>query len=203
MSLKQNNPNKETEQYVLWDEIPAMKKYPKSAKRANRSLELIAEFKDGYAKNWYFAVGECFKDELDIKYTQRIEKIKINGKIQYEEVLDKNGKLKKKAKTKKVRRWTQGTSYSFAEGHVIYDVPKVYLPWREALHHIKLACHVIRATPGRFNDENQFIDGAVTFKLSKPNDNKSGLKTISQYTLTQTDFVYYLKTGILPLLQHH
>jgi len=76
------------------------------AGRQKRSLELIAEFVDGYAEDWHFAVGECFRDELDIKYTQRIED------------------------TKNVMRWAHGPFYCFAEGHVLYDTPKGYLQWR-------------------------------------------------------------------------
>lgn len=144
-----------------------------SQKRQNRSLILIADFINGYAKGWHFAVGECFKDQLDIKYTDR----SINGK--------------------KTKILTQGKLFCFAEGHVIYDTPKAYLQWSEALKHIKLRCFVIRAVPNRLDRKGNIINGAVVFKLSKPNKNKDGLETIGQYDLTQNAFVTYLKTGIL------
>jgi hypothetical protein len=44
-----------------------------ASKREKRSLELIAEFEGGYAVSWKFAVGEYFKDALDIKLTERKE----------------------------------------------------------------------------------------------------------------------------------
>ena len=43
------------------------------AKSGKRSDKLIATFKEGFADNWYMAVKECFRSQLDIKYTSRIE----------------------------------------------------------------------------------------------------------------------------------
>ncbi len=43
------------------------------AKSGKRSDRLIATFKEGYADNWYMAVRDCFRSQLDIKYTSRIE----------------------------------------------------------------------------------------------------------------------------------
>lgn len=141
------------------------------AGRQKRSLELIAEFVYGYTKDWYFAVGECFRDELDIKYTQRIEN------------------------TKKVMRWTQGPFYCFAEGHILYDTPKGYLQWSEALKHIGVVCSVIRATPNLLNDQGAFVNGQVYFKLSKPNQSRTGLDAVDNYQATQNEFVQFLKKG--------
>jgi hypothetical protein len=121
--------------------------------KVDRTRKLIADFENGYAKGWFFAVKECFKDELDIKYTQRVEAVKVDGAIQYEEVLDKNGNVKTKKKTKKTMEWTQGPYYSFNEGHVIYDTPKAYLIWSEALKYLKVRCEVLRSQPNRFHDK--------------------------------------------------
>jgi hypothetical protein len=99
--------------------------------RQKRSLVLIADFVDGYAKDWHFAVGDCFREQLDIKFTPRIE--------------DK----------KEVMRWTQGKEYCFAEGHVIYDTPKAYLQWSEALKHIACVCSVLWATPNKIKIETK------------------------------------------------
>lgn len=88
-----------------------------------RSLNLKTNFENGYAQGWYFAVGECFKDQLDIKYTQRIKKIKKNNKIQYENLSNNDGNplinkdLKIKDKENKIEGvWTQGLFYCFSEG---------------------------------------------------------------------------------------
>ena len=92
-------------------------------------------------------------------------------------------------------KWTQGRYYCFAEGHVLYDTPKAYMVWGEALKHIKLGLQIIRAVPCTVDSENQFKEGSVTFTLSKPNDEKTGLNNAGQFHLTQTEFVDFLKTG--------
>lgn len=130
-------------------------------KREKRSLNLIADFEDGYAEGWYFAVGEAFKDQLDTKLTPRKE----DGKT--------------------VMRWTQGKLFAFAEGYVLYDIPKAYLPtWGEALKHIKLRCEIIRAVPCSLDDEGYFKSGSVAFTLSEPNKDRTGLETIGQNRYT-------------------
>ena len=48
------------------------------------------------------AVKECYRNELDIKFTER----KKNKQSFWE--------------------WTQGPYFSFAEGHLFYDTPKAY-----------------------------------------------------------------------------
>lgn len=141
--------------------------------KEKRSLDLIADFVDGYASGWHFAVGECFKDELDIKFTDRVE----DGK--------------------EVRRWTQGKLYCFAEGHRIYNTPNGYLQWSEALKHLKLICEVVRAIPNKTGPRGRILPGQVTFKLSKPNATQTNVETVGQHHLSQDGFVEFLKTGIL------
>ena len=48
------------------------------------------------------AVKECYRNELDIKYSERKK-----DKQSYSE-------------------WTQGPYFSFAEGHLFYDTPQAY-----------------------------------------------------------------------------
>jgi hypothetical protein len=146
-------------------------------KREKRSRELIVEFEEGYAKGWCFAVGEAFKDQLDIKYTERIDE----------------------GTKRKVLCWTQGPFYAFGEGHIIYDTPKAYLQWSEALKHIKVACEVIRGTPNSLNENGEFVNGHVYFKLSEPNRNRTSLEPVGNYQITQNEFVDFLKTGKVPV----
>ena len=138
-------------------------------KKHMRSLKLIANFIDGYAEGWHFAVGECFKDELDIKYVDRV----IKGK--------------------KIKKWTQGPYFCFAEGHIIYDIPKEYHFQNESCK----VCSVIRATPNQLDGNGKFIHGFVTFKLSQLIGNWDSYETIGQYNLTQNAFVDFLQTGNL------
>ncbi len=168
-----------------------------------RSLDLIAKFNNGYAQNWFFAVGEYFKDALDIKFTPRVIPILKDGKKQYKKVLDQQGKVifKKDGtpKTKKITRkghlWTQGPCYNFEEGHIFYDTPKAYMIWREALKHIKYMCEIIQGTTALLSDDQRLVSGQVHFKLRKNVDAK--LEDVGAYHCTQYEFVTFLKTGIL------
>lgn len=166
--------------------------------KEKRSLELIASFANGYINGWYFAVGECFKDALDIKLTERREPFIIDGIRQYE-ITEKNSVKKKKPLSKTVMRWTQGMCYSFAEGHILYDTPKAYLEWKDALKYINMACFIVRATPSGINGDGLFTNGSVTFKLAKPNDARDELRIIGQYHLNQKEFVQFLKDGKIDL----
>ena len=89
----------------------------KKASRELRTLDLIAEFENGFAKGWLFPIPEAFKNELDIKLMPRMEPVfDKNGQPLMAEVKDKEGnvKLKKdgspklKRVTRPVMRWTQG-----------------------------------------------------------------------------------------------
>lgn len=141
--------------------------------RVTRTLELIADFTDGYAKGWYFAVGEWFKDQLDIKYTNRMEK------------------------KKRVMRWTQGKYYCFDAGQVLYDAPTRGLQWCDAVKCFRIACSVVRATPNTINEEKQFIHGQVQFDLHQSRSDGVGLELIGHFQLSQNEFVNFLRTGML------
>ena len=164
--------------------------------RGKRSLTLIANFANGFAGGWYFAVNESFKDALDIKMTPRVEPILKDGERQYEYRLV-NGKNKKCLITKKVLRWTQGTQYDFTDGSRLYNTPFGYLVWASALKHISLACEVIKATPNNLDKKGTHIHGRVYFILSKPDPGQTCLETIARYDCTQNEFVRFLKTGQL------
>jgi len=163
--------------------------------RTKRSLSLIVKFVDGYADGWFFAVGEYFKDQLDIRFTERIEPELIDGQIQYGWV-KKNEKTRKRKLTKKVFKWTQGNAYSFAQGHVLYDSKLAKrLIWKEAMKHISLVCQVTSATSDLTDEKGYFIHGSVHFDLLRPDEHKKTLITDGQYHLSQHDFVNFLKTG--------
>lgn len=130
-----------------------------SKRKQLRSLELGADFVDGFAEGWHFAVGEFFRDELDIKLTERVEK------------------------GVQVLRWTQGPYYAFKEGHILYDTPKAYLQWSEAIKHIKRMIMIVRATPNRPGDDRSLVKGTVTFRLSRPKESKRQSSGRSHYVL--------------------
>ncbi|MCG8639125.1 MAG: hypothetical protein MI862_05290 [Desulfobacterales bacterium] len=173
-------------------------------KREKRSKTLIAKFKDGFAEGWFFQVGEFFKPQLDIVHSpRRVDVVDENGVTKQIQKRDKNGVLKFKkdgspfmVKMKKtVYVWTQGNQFCFEEGHTIYDSPKAYLAWSEALKHITYSCTILNAVPCMISSENKTTKGQVSFKLSKINKERTGLDPINIFNMTQPEFVDFLKTG--------
>ncbi len=146
-------------------------------KREIRSLDLIADFDDnGFALGWAMAVKRCFRQELDIKYTDR-------------KLADPNAKNQSAT----IKCWTQGKAFCFAEGHVIYDSPKAGLVWSEAVKHISLRCKVVRAVPNDTTGQG----GRVIFQLSSLNGQITDPNLLGHHELTQNQFVQFLKTGDL------
>ncbi len=153
-----------------------------------RSTELIATFRDGYAENWYMAVRDTFRSQLDIKYTSRIEN------------------QSKGADKSEVKLWTQGARIAFDKGHIFYDTPNGYLSWDEAMKHIKLACVVINAKPNSIkrkkspnNKEKikKLINGFVEVEFLGPNDDKTELIKRDEKKMSQNEFVEFLMHGNL------
>jgi len=138
-----------------------------------RHTNLIADFVNGYAAGWFMAVKECYRNELDIKFIER-----------------------KKAK-QSFFEWTQGPYFSFAEGHIFYDTPKAYKKWGQATKAIKIACKIISATPTVLDKNKNLVEGKVVFTIYKPDAKRISLNADKDYTLSQTEFVNFLKTGVL------
>jgi hypothetical protein len=156
------------------------KKIELLATKGQRSTELIATFKDGYAENWFMAVRECFRSQLDIKYTPRIEKRP-----------DGVGK-------REVKHWTQGPRIAFEKGHIFYDTPLGYQLWEKATRHIKLACIVV---DGKANDiikkkaGNELIEGFVVVEFLVPDIDKKRLIRQGEKKMSQNEFVEFLMHG--------
>lgn len=175
----------------------------KTLRESRRSTALIANFIDGYAAGWTFAVKETFKSALDIKRT----KITFEG-IVYD-------------------AWTQGSSYQFQRGDTFYSDKLGYSCWERFLElpqavvlQIKYDCYSGYETiasfegilTGEFNPnrlitpksleaapilmEYQSYDpGTITVEMLVPDDTKKRLKTIEEITMTQDDFISLLQSG--------
>jgi hypothetical protein len=150
------------------------------ARERERSTELIANFTDGFADDWFMAVRECFKEELDIRLTDRKK-----DKISY-------------------RDWKQGPDYCFSEGQILYDSKYGYSNWQNAMENINIACQIVEAKPNmpiKFVNEktgkNNFktSEGYVKFVLYKPNADRDKLMGFVGYHLTQNQFVKFLQYG--------
>jgi len=72
------------------------------ARTTKRSEILIAQFVDGFALGWAFAVPEAFREALDIRMTTKM------------------------MCKKEIRIWTQGMSFSFKEGDTIHNSRLAY-----------------------------------------------------------------------------
>lgn len=138
-----------------------------------RHSQLVADFVNGYAKDWHMAVKDCYRNELDIKYTER------------------------KRNKQSFREWTQGPYFSFAEGHLFYNTPKAYRKWEDAIKDIKVVCQITSATPTILDRNKNLVEGMVEFTIYKPDEKFTSLKAVRDYKLTQTEFVKYLKFGSL------
>ena len=146
--------------------------------RTKRQPDLIKTPEDNENCGWHMYVPASFNSALDIKQTPRI----------------KDGK--------ETSVWTQGSTFSFKTGDTIYDTPKAYLEWREALKHISLCISVEEATdaiPAKKNTEqNEIIprqSGSVRFSILTPNDQQTEIVKRGSFQLTQDEFVRYLIEG--------
>ena len=144
---------------------------------SKRTRNLIAEFSNGYAKGWFIPVKECFKRELDIRYTARTKKRET-----YFE-------------------WTQGPYYCFSAGQVLYQSNKAYTLWSEGVKLTDFAIQIVEATPNspKFSHDSESIGGVnygfVRFVLYISKKNELSLTSFSCYTLSQNEFVNFLKYG--------
>jgi NAD-dependent DNA ligase len=137
-------------------------------KRFVRSTSLIANFVNGYADGWAFAVGEAFRDQLDITLSERI------------------------VTHKKIKIWTQGEDFCFRKGETIYDTIMAYQEWAEAYKAIKQMIQIKDAAPAyRFFDSPGFVE----FNLLKPISERLNDYDRTTHILAQKDFVLFLKTG--------
>ena len=136
-----------------------------------RHTNLIANFVNGYADGWFMAVKECYRNQLDIKLTER------------------------KKNKQSYLEWTQGPYYSFAEGHLFYDTPKGYKKWNQAIKAIKIACKITSATPTMLDKNKNLLEGAVNFTIYKPDKQFESLVGTRDYKVSQKGFVNFLRTG--------
>ena len=133
-----------------------------------------------------------FKDLKDDEQ----EDIKRLNRLTIEWAYPKEAPKSSKTSKKSVFEWTQGQYFSFAEGHLFYDTPKGYEKWEKALRTIKTCCKIVSATPTELKNK-KLVEGRVKFIIYKPDEKFTFLKAVKDYKLSQTEFVNFLKTGVL------
>ena len=134
------------------------------------------------------SVRDCFKDQLDIKYTPVMETY----------TSDDGNKRKRQ-----IYVWTQGRCYCFAKEHIIYDSALAYKGiWSECLKHIHVAYRVVSAIPTYIksvdNDgvlKQHLIEGFLTFEVLIPNGANDRLIVSKEVSMSQSKFIELLQFG--------
>lgn len=145
--------------------------YPPSSVQT-RLKEFLKKPEDRSPSDWFMHVPASFNLALDIHKTPRQE-----GR-------------------KKWLEWTQGATFAFHRGDRIYDTPKGYLKWDEAMKHIEYCItvdHAKEATPP-FQSKKRTV-GSVYFSVFRPNAGRTKLECEDQFHLTQDEFVRLLIAG--------
>ena len=148
------------------------------SKRTKRLTYLLKSPEDDETSGWFMCVPSYFNNALDIRQTPR----------------KKDGK--------EVLVWTQGSAFCFKAGDKIFDSPKAYSEWSEALKRLSVCISVqesTNATPEKKNVEQSEViprnPGSVHFSILIPNDQKTTLVKCGEFQLTQDEFVLLLIKG--------
>jgi hypothetical protein len=158
-----------------------------------RSSKILRAHDATSTDSWAFCVPKCFNEALDIR-------------------LDEN-----KFNTVPFAIWTQGANFAFRNNDVLYDKPIGTMAWRDFLKVFKYHITINNASPalspekepepaksetrkGQNKSEKRKIiktyPGHVTFSVSSPNSEKTGLELKETRTLSQADFVKLLINGL-------
>ena len=162
-------------------------RYPTKERRYTEYLK-NPERTDKEKDEWFIYVPMCFNDCLDIAKTDR--RVKTGCQKQDK----KTGKMREETKTKKV--WTQGSRFAFHRGCTLYDTPKAYDSWGDAINEIKycVSIHSGESAESAMNEKPR-KSGKVEFSILSPSFRTMRLKEIGTYTLTQVDFIRFLIKG--------
>ena len=162
-------------------------KYPAKERRYAECLknpERIHKDKD----EWFIYVPSCFNDCLGIAKTDRVVK------TDHLELDEKTQKMKPQKKTVKV--WTQGSRFAFHHGCTLYDTPKAYHRWGDAINEIKYCVSILSGTSAEpAMNEKERRPGKVEFSILSPCQRTRSLKENGEYKLTQDEFVDFLING--------
>lgn len=140
--------------------------------RENRSTDLLKDPSVETAEGWFMCVPACFNNTLDIKLTKQVK--------------DK----------KKSFVWTQGSSFSFKTGYIVYDTADAYKVWSEALKSINLCVQIKTASDAIPSERgSDRFPGSVTFCIMTPNRDRSKIVERGEHTMSQDGFVRFLIAG--------
>lgn len=135
-----------------------------------RLLDLLKDPETDGTPGWFLNVPRCFNDALDIRQTER----KVDGKSSLV--------------------WTQGTTFSFKAGDVLYCSPAGHETWAESMAVIKV-CVQIKAASKATSGDGQRNPGTVAFERFHPCPENKRLVCSDRHATTQDGFVRFLITG--------
>ncbi len=153
-----------------------------------RTEDFDITFKDGLAEGWAFGVPEAFRDQLDILYSQYVDK-------------ERSRELRKRLPKNEDGRpptifrmgWSRGVLplLSFDVGHIFYDPPDARnMVWAQALEVLRRAVQVTEAKP-----DDSPGSGWVKVNLCHY-ENRKTIRT-ENHRLSQAEFETFLRTGRL------
>lgn len=177
--------------------------------KKGRTEALSVTFVNGQADGWAFAVGDCFRMQLDVRLDKRMDT---------EANLEKKSRLGRKLETaEKVTRsvWTQGVppAYSFDRGHVFHEIAESQCGVQRSI-----VVLLARPDPGALvetqsvdetggeitviteseeeSGKSGFVDYEVlSYKNGTLITNAEGFAIKEQSSRTQTGFAALLRTG--------
>lgn len=170
----------------LTGEVPKKNNRPLPPIRQLNRFSSLLRPPTGVCEDWAFNVPRCYNDSLDILY---IEKQKVENK----------------KVVKRWMEWSQGTTFSFRQNDVFYDVNVEGVPlWKDCMALIGRCIRVTYASPARIEGDGAKSErhpGSVEFELLVPNEQRDKLVVDRALNTTQDGLVRFLITGDLGLLK--
>lgn len=136
--------------------------------RTNRRLDSLLRDPDTCESgNWYMNVPRGFNDALDIKFNV----------------------------SSASPGWSQSACFSFRQSDVLYDSPKAYGAWGEALKELNLGVEILKASPAGQGGNGTWFPGHILLRIHITNGERTKLIPRGTYEMTQIDFVRFLIVG--------
>ena len=148
---------------------PALKMLEEIEKqvRGKRLKDLLKDPESDHDDNWYMAVPPCFNDALDIKWNCGAPN---SG-------------------------WTQSGCFAFKSADTLYDTPRAYKVWSEALKHLNLCVQIETASSAGQGEGGTRYPGSVTLSFFTPDVARTKIVKRGTHFMTQNGFVRFLIAG--------
>lgn len=181
--------------------------YLASAVRKPSWNERPEQWATDWCAGWAFHPQPSLAEALDLRLAQRTKTVytkdAAGNKIPLRQpdgtpVLSPAGKPKYQSQVFISLIWTQGSGFAFREGYTIHDAPEALnLPWGDALRVLNTSIQITQASPAVPATGDKARDpGHVTFRIYKPNEDRTRMEAVEERSVTQDEFVRMLICGI-------